>query len=245
MLYTWFWTWQQTCSVGRRKFCPRCILPHPPEKPPQPKSRSFELLRCGFPFQGWKGSSVASMDSTRGLQSVASPLLFPAVLSVSEHYPTLGHLWLHYCASLLNGAPSPLFNISHQKLAEIRNFGGGGKGMYSLPKHKVKWAFYLSRPLWNGSIPRICELTRIWSIIRLDQKNLSPRKVGIDSFMTPERVTERQDLHPGPPGLLPFILYPRPRSSHCFADHITFCFMLYIFFPFYYHSTLFFTFVLV
>lgn len=125
---------------------------------------------------------------------------------------------------------------SWQKLGIL----GGKKGMYSLPKHKVKWAFYLSRPLWNGSIPRICELTRIWSIIRLDQRNLSPRKVGIDSFMTPERVTERQDLHPGPPGLLPFILYPRPRSSHCFADHITFCFMLYIFFPFYYHSTLFF-----
>lgn len=50
-----------------------------------------------------------------------------------------------------------------------------------------------------------------------------PQEVGTDSFMIPEWTVEGQDLHPGPPSLLPFVLYLRPnRSSHCFADNITF-----------------------
>lgn len=48
-----------------------------------------------------------------------------------------------------------------------------------VPKHKVKWSFYLSCPLWNGSVPRIFELERIWEIVKFNRRKLSLRGVGL------------------------------------------------------------------
>lgn len=189
--------------------------------------------------QGWKESSVVGsrLDSRTAVSGFISAFLF-----LLRQWAFPQSLCDVIIASLLNGATSSLFNISHQKLAKVRTeyvFKKKNRTCISIPKHKVKWSFYLSSPSRNGNVPKIFELKRIWEITSFNGRELSPRGVG--GLIHASRVDNWKtgDI-PRAPSLLPsYALFPPvlhtalPITSHFVLDCI-------FFFPFYYQGPHFF-----